>query len=56
MADSASTDAAGAAGAHEDGAGRRDFLILAGGAFGAFAAGASAWPLLDSLNPAKDTL
>ena len=60
MADSASTDAAGShehgAGAHEDGAGRRDFLILAGGAFGAFAAGASAWPLLDSLNPARDTL
>ncbi len=57
MADSASTDAAGPhEDGHEDGAGRRDFLILAGGAFGAFAAGASAWPLLDSLNPARDTL
>ena len=56
MANTASTEAADAGGAHDDGAGRRDFLFLAGGAFGAFAAGASAWPLLDSLNPARDTL
>jgi len=56
MANDASTEGAGAAGAHDDGKGRRDFLFLAGGAFGAFAAGAAAWPLLDSLNPAKDTL
>lgn len=56
MANSASPDGAGAAGTHEEGAGRRDFLFLAGGAFGAFATGASLWPLLDSLNPARDTL
>ena len=56
MANSASTEGAGAAGAHGEGGGRRDFLFLAGGALGAFATGASVWPMLDSLNPAKDTL
>ena len=56
MANSASTEGAGAAGAHGEGAGRRDFLFLAGGTLGAFATGASVWPMLDSLNPAKDTL
>jgi len=56
MAKTASTEGEGASDAHDDDKGRRDFLFLAGGAFGAFAVGASAWPLLDSLNPAKDTL
>lgn len=56
MAKTANTEGDGASGAHDDGTGRRDFLFLAGGAFGAFAAGAAAWPLLDSLNPAQDTL
>lgn len=35
---------------------RRDFLQLTAGAFGAVGAGAVAWPLINSLNPAKDTL
>jgi ubiquinol-cytochrome c reductase iron-sulfur subunit len=44
------------AGHHEDGQTRRDFLVLAGTALGAVAAGASLWPLIDSMNPAADTL
>jgi len=57
MANTANTTAAGKTpgGAHGDGT-RRDFLILAGGALAAFGTGAAAWPLLNSLNPAKDTL
>ena len=35
---------------------RRDFLTLATGAFGAFGVGAAAWPLIDQMNPAADTL
>jgi len=35
---------------------RRDFLYLTAGAFGAIGAGSLAWPFIDSLNPAKDTL
>lgn len=35
---------------------RRDFLQLSAGAFAAVGAGCVAWPLVDSLNPAKDTL
>lgn len=35
---------------------RRDFLYLAGGALGAVAAGSALVPLVDSLNPAADTL
>jgi ubiquinol-cytochrome c reductase iron-sulfur subunit len=37
-------------------AGRRDFLYLTAGAFGAVGAGSFAWPFIDSLNPAADTL
>lgn len=40
----------------KDGGTRRDFLYLTAGAFGAVGAGSFAWPLLDSLNPAADTL
>jgi ubiquinol-cytochrome c reductase iron-sulfur subunit len=40
----------------EDGTSRRDFLYLTAGAMGAVAAGSAAWPLVDSMNPAKDTL
>ncbi len=40
----------------EDGASRRDFLMLTAGAFGAVGAGCFAWPFIDSLNPAADTL
>lgn len=35
---------------------RRDFLYLTAGAFGAVGAASFAWPLIDSLNPAADTL
>jgi ubiquinol-cytochrome c reductase iron-sulfur subunit len=35
---------------------RRDFLYLTAGAMGAVAAGSAAWPLVDSMNPAQDTL
>jgi ubiquinol-cytochrome c reductase iron-sulfur subunit len=35
---------------------RRDFLILAAGAFSALGAGAALWPFIHSLNPAADTL
>lgn len=39
-----------------DGATRRDFLFLTAGAMGAVAAGTAVWPLVDSMNPAADTL
>lgn len=35
---------------------RRDFLFLTAGAMGAVGAGSVAWPFIDSMNPAKDTL
>lgn len=35
---------------------RRDFLQLTAGAFGAVGAASVAWPFVNSLNPAKDTL
>lgn len=40
----------------ESGATRRDFLYYAGGFVTAFGVGAVAWPLIDSMNPAADTL
>ena len=40
----------------EDGTNRRDFLQLTAGAFGAVGAACFAWPFIDSLNPAADTL
>lgn len=43
-------------GDHEEGATRRDFLYLTAGAFGAVGAGIFAWPFIDSMNPAADTL
>lgn len=39
-----------------DGATRRDFLYLTAGAMGAVGAGCAVWPLVDSMNPAADTL
>ncbi len=53
----ASAAVAGAPG-HASGEGetRRDFLLLATGAVGAVGAAMAAWPLIDSLNPAADTL
>lgn len=35
---------------------RRDFLQLTAGAMGAVAVGSAVWPLVDTLNPAADTL
>ena len=35
---------------------RRDFLVLAAGALGAVGAASFAWPLIDQMNPAADTL
>jgi len=55
MASSADTAGDGAHGAGE-GETRRDFLMLATGAFGAFGAAGAAWPLIDQMNPAADTL
>jgi ubiquinol-cytochrome c reductase iron-sulfur subunit len=37
-------------------ANRRDFLILAAGAFSALGAAAALWPFINSMNPAADTL
>ncbi len=41
---------------HEDGETRRDFLYLTAAAFGAVGAASFAWPLIDQMNPAADTL
>ncbi|HEX2112869.1 MAG TPA: ubiquinol-cytochrome c reductase iron-sulfur subunit [Alphaproteobacteria bacterium] len=43
------------AGGHGD-ATRRDFLILATGAFSALGAAAAMWPFIHTMNPAADTL
>ena len=40
----------------EDGATRRDFLYLTAGGFAAVGAASFAWPFIDSMNPAADTL
>ncbi|MGB4107056.1 MAG: ubiquinol-cytochrome c reductase iron-sulfur subunit [Alphaproteobacteria bacterium] len=40
----------------QDGETRRDFLQLTAAAFGAVGAGVFAWPLVNSMNPAADTL
>jgi ubiquinol-cytochrome c reductase iron-sulfur subunit len=55
MASSADMPATGG-GDSEEGGARRDFLILTAGAFGAVGAGFAAWPLIDQMNPAADTL
>ena len=39
-----------------DGQSRREFLTYTAGAMGVVGAAATAWPLLDSMNPAADTL
>jgi ubiquinol-cytochrome c reductase iron-sulfur subunit len=44
-----------AAGAHESGETRRDFIYIAAGAAGAVGAGATAWAFIDQMNPAADT-
>jgi ubiquinol-cytochrome c reductase iron-sulfur subunit len=40
----------------QEGGTRRDFLYLATAAVGAVGVGAVAWPFIDSMNPAADTL
>ena len=40
----------------EKGETRRDFLYLTAAAFGAVGAGSMAWPFIDQMNPAADTL
>ncbi len=40
----------------EEGATRRDFLLIATSTVGAVGAALAAWPFLDSLNPAQDVL
>lgn len=40
----------------EKGGTRRDFLYLTAAAFGAVGAGSVAWPFVDQMNPAADTL
>ena len=52
----AADDQAAAGAESSDDHTRRDFLYIAAGAFTAFGAGAVAWPLVDSMNPAADTL
>jgi ubiquinol-cytochrome c reductase iron-sulfur subunit len=42
--------------AEDDGETRRDFLTISTALFGAVATGAAVWPLIDSMNPAADTL
>jgi ubiquinol-cytochrome c reductase iron-sulfur subunit len=39
-----------------DGEGRRDFLFLTAAAFGAVGAGSVAWPFINQMNPAADTV
>ncbi len=43
-------------GDHGEGRTRRDFIVLTGTALGAVGAAAVLWPLVDSMNPAADTL
>jgi len=40
----------------KEGETRRDFLYLTAAAFGAVGAGSVAWPFIDQMNPAADTL
>ncbi len=53
MADTAN---AATGSSHDDDKGRRDFLIVATSTVGAVGTGLAVWPLVDSMNPAADTL
>ena len=55
MTDSATT-AAETAPDDGDGASRRDFLLIMTSTVGAVGTALAAWPLVDSMNPAADTL
>jgi ubiquinol-cytochrome c reductase iron-sulfur subunit len=52
----ATHEGAGTPAGHGEGETRRDFLYLAAGALGAVGAAGVAWTLVDSMNPAGDTL
>ncbi len=41
---------------NEEGGTRRDFLYLTAAAFGTVGAGSVAWPFIDQMNPAADTM
>jgi len=57
MAEHAKPAPAGHGAGHGDGEGtRRDFLFLAGGTMVAVGAAITAWPLINSMNPAADVL
>jgi ubiquinol-cytochrome c reductase iron-sulfur subunit len=56
MSDITHPSGAGAAGGGGDEASRRDFLYLATAAVGGLGLAAVAWPFVDSMNPAADTL
>lgn len=56
MAETDSATAAGGDGGAGDGESRRDFLQLTTGVLGLAGAGAVAWPFIDQMNPAADTL
>jgi ubiquinol-cytochrome c reductase iron-sulfur subunit len=57
MSDTTHPAGAGGQGGHEgEGATRRDFLYLATGAVAAVGVASAAWPFIDSMNPAADTL
>jgi ubiquinol-cytochrome c reductase iron-sulfur subunit len=45
-----------AADEHAEGTTKRDFLLLATGAFAAVGVGAIVWPFISSMNPARDVL
>jgi ubiquinol-cytochrome c reductase iron-sulfur subunit len=52
----ATHEVGGSSAGHGEGETRRDFLFLAAGALGAVGAASIAWSLVDSMNPAGDTL
>jgi ubiquinol-cytochrome c reductase iron-sulfur subunit len=57
MSDTTHPAGAGGQGGHEgEGATRRDFLYLATGAVAAVGVASVAWPFIDAMNPAADTL
>ena len=57
MSDTTHPAGGGGQGGHEgEGATRRDFLYLATGAVAAVGVASVAWPFIDSMNPAADTL
>lgn len=52
----ANAEVSGGPPGHGEGETRRDFLILTTAAFGAVGAALTAWPFIDQMNPAADTL